>query len=65
MAHGGARGRLSGFDVWGPLGRVTLNTRSIQYAVEFIHDHGGGRLVFDVGDMSRGQFISDRMWDWN
>ena len=28
---------------------VTLNTRSIQYAVEFIHDHGGGRLVFDVG----------------
>jgi hypothetical protein len=28
---------------------VTLNTRSIQYAVDFIHDHGGGRLVFDVG----------------
>jgi polygalacturonase len=28
---------------------VTLNTRSIQYAVDFIHDRGGGRLVFDVG----------------
>lgn len=28
---------------------VTLNTRSIQVAVDFIHDHGGGRLVFDVG----------------
>ena len=28
---------------------VTLNTRSIQYAVDFIHDHGGGRLVFEVG----------------
>jgi hypothetical protein len=28
---------------------VTLNTRSIQYAVDFIHERGGGRLVFDVG----------------
>lgn len=28
---------------------ATLNTRSIQYAVDYIHDHGGGRLVFDVG----------------
>jgi hypothetical protein len=28
---------------------VTLNTRSIQYAVDFIHDRGGGRLVFEVG----------------
>jgi hypothetical protein len=28
---------------------VTLNTRSIQYAVDYIHDRGGGRLVFDVG----------------
>jgi hypothetical protein len=27
----------------------TLNTRSIQHAVEYIHDHGGGRLVFEVG----------------
>jgi len=27
----------------------TLNTRSIQYAVDYIHDHGGGRLVFEVG----------------
>jgi len=28
---------------------ATLNTRSIQYAIDYIHDHGGGRLVFDVG----------------
>jgi len=28
---------------------VTLNTRSIQYAVDLIHDRGGGRLVFEVG----------------
>jgi hypothetical protein len=28
---------------------VTLNTRSIQYAVDFIHERGGGRLVFEVG----------------
>lgn len=28
---------------------VTLNTRSIQYAVDFIHDRGGGTLVFEVG----------------
>jgi hypothetical protein len=28
---------------------VTLNTRSIQYGVDYIHDHGGGRLVFEVG----------------
>src|ERR1700722_11597879 len=28
---------------------ITLNTRSIQYAVDYIHDHGGGRLVFEVG----------------
>jgi hypothetical protein len=27
----------------------TLNTRSIQYAVDFIHNRGGGRLVFEVG----------------
>lgn len=27
----------------------TLNTRSIQYAVDYIHDKGGGRLVFEVG----------------
>ena len=29
---------------------ATLNTRSIQYAVDYIHDHGGGRLVFEVGN---------------
>ncbi|HLI94291.1 MAG TPA: glycosyl hydrolase family 28 protein [Puia sp.] len=28
---------------------ATLNTRSIQFAVDFIHDRGGGRLIFDVG----------------
>lgn len=28
---------------------VTLNTRSIQYAIDFIHKNGGGRLVFHVG----------------
>lgn len=28
---------------------LTLNTRSIQYAVDYIHDRGGGRLVFNVG----------------
>lgn len=27
----------------------TLNTRSIQFAIDYIHQHGGGRLVFDVG----------------
>lgn len=28
---------------------VTLNTRSIQFAIDHIHKQGGGRLVFDVG----------------
>jgi Glycosyl hydrolases family 28 len=28
---------------------ITLNTRSIQFAVDYIHEHGGGRLVFEVG----------------
>ena len=28
---------------------VTLNTRSIQFAIDYIHQRGGGRLVFDVG----------------
>src|SRR5689334_9550610 len=28
---------------------VTLNTRSIQYAIDYIHQNGGGRLVFFVG----------------
>src|SRR5947208_8235032 len=28
---------------------VTLNTRSIQFAIDYINQHGGGRLVFDVG----------------
>src|SRR5678816_4059200 len=28
---------------------VTLNTRSIQFAIDYITKEGGGRLVFDVG----------------
>jgi small nuclear ribonucleoprotein (snRNP)-like protein len=28
---------------------LTLNTRSIQFGIDFVADHGGGRLVFDVG----------------
>src|SRR5215210_3108558 len=28
---------------------VTLNTRSIQFGIDYIHRQGGGRLVFDVG----------------
>lgn len=28
---------------------ITLNTRSIQYAIDFISQNGGGRLVFNVG----------------
>ena len=28
---------------------ITLNTRSIQFAIDYIHQQGGGRLIFDVG----------------
>ncbi len=28
---------------------VTMNTRSIQFAIDYIHGNGGGRLVFHVG----------------
>lgn len=28
---------------------LTLNTRSIQFAIDFVNSNGGGRLVFDVG----------------
>jgi hypothetical protein len=28
---------------------TTLNTRSVQKAIDFINENGGGRLVFDVG----------------
>ncbi|MEP7108025.1 MAG: glycosyl hydrolase family 28 protein [Ferruginibacter sp.] len=28
---------------------ITLNTRSIQFGIDYIHRQGGGRLVFDVG----------------
>lgn len=28
---------------------LTLNTRSIQFAIDFVAGNGGGRLVFDVG----------------
>src|ERR1700751_6156205 len=33
---------------------VTLNTRSIQFAIDYIHKEGGGRLVFDVGRFRTG-----------
>src|SRR6476619_5523977 len=33
---------------------VTLNTRSIQFAIDYIHKQGGGRLVFDVGRFRTG-----------
>ena len=33
---------------------VTLNTRSIQFAIDYIHKEGGGRLVFDVGKFLTG-----------
>src|SRR5438445_11497183 len=28
---------------------ITLNTRSIQFAIDYINQNGGGRLVFHVG----------------
>src|SRR5271163_4508117 len=28
---------------------TTLNTRSIQFAIDYIHNHAGGRLIFSVG----------------
>jgi polygalacturonase len=28
---------------------ITLNTRSIQFGIDYINQHGGGRLVFDAG----------------
>ena len=28
---------------------ITLNTRSIQFGIDYIHKNGGGRLVFNVG----------------
>jgi polygalacturonase len=33
---------------------VTLNTRSIQFAIDYIYKQGGGRLVFDVGRFRTG-----------
>ena len=30
-------------------GGDSLNTRSIQFAIDYINAQGGGRLVFDVG----------------
>ena len=28
---------------------VTMNTRSIQKAIDFVSENGGGRLIFNVG----------------
>lgn len=36
---------------------VTNNTRSIQKAIDFIHENGGGRLVFYVGRYVTGSII--------
>lgn len=33
---------------------LTLNTCSIQKAIDFIHEHGGGRLVFESGNYVTG-----------
>ncbi|MBY5959526.1 glycoside hydrolase family 28 protein [Membranicola marinus] len=33
---------------------VTVNTASIQYAIDYISDHGGGRLVFTAGTYRTG-----------
>jgi len=33
---------------------ITLNTCSIQKAIDFIHEHGGGRLVFESGNYVTG-----------
>lgn len=33
---------------------VTLNTRSIQKAIDYIHENGGGRLIFNVGRYQTG-----------
>ena len=35
---------------------ITLNTGSIQYAIDFISENGGGRLVFYVGRYLTGSF---------
>jgi polygalacturonase len=36
---------------------TTLNTRSIQYAIDFISRAGGGRLVFNVGNFLSGSIL--------
>lgn len=33
---------------------ITLNSCSIQKAIDFIHEHGGGRLVFESGNYVTG-----------
>jgi polygalacturonase len=35
---------------------VTLNTGTIQYAIDFIHKNGGGRLIFEEGNYVTGSF---------
>ncbi len=35
---------------------VTLNTASIQAAIDFVSSHGGGRLILDKGDYVCGSF---------
>ena len=44
---------------------TTLNTRSIQKAIDFIHENGGGRLVFYVGRYLTGSiYLKSKTWDF-
>lgn len=33
---------------------VTLNTHTIQYAIDYVHTAGGGKLIFDAGNYLTG-----------
>ena len=44
---------------------VTLNTRSIQAAIDFVSAHGGGRVVLDQGDYVTGTiYLKDGVTLW-
>ncbi len=45
---------VSDFDIKGD--GITLNTRSIQWAIDYISENGGGRLVFEAGNYVTGTF---------
>ena len=47
---------------------TTMNTRSIQKAIDFISESGGGRLVFTVGRYLTGSIhlksnVDDPVWE--